>query len=172
MTTLPLTSHFQLCYTHWGSDVRYYFHLDGNEPILWSLKPQKAQVQKDRSLLILISCSELPLVHPWSYNGCSPPVLSIRLVADDSMKLLKVTEAFDPRAKCQREGVTASLTQPLEATSDLATWIPIVILGAEVLGLEAGFVCLMHLWKIANSMGVPALSMMPISSIHKLKLSE
>ena len=39
-----------------------------------------------------------------------------------------------------RWGVTASFTQPLDATSDLVTLVPTVILGAEVLGSEVGFV--------------------------------
>ena len=36
--------------------------------------------------------------------------------------------------------MTASFTQPLDATSDLVTLIPTVILGAEVLGSEVGIV--------------------------------
>ncbi|KAJ8430350.1 hypothetical protein Cgig2_021627 [Carnegiea gigantea] len=55
--------------------------------------------------------------------------MSIMMAAQyDSMELLK--------------GVTASFTQPLDAASDLVNLIPIVILGAEVLGSEVGFVFL------------------------------
>ncbi|KAJ8451696.1 hypothetical protein Cgig2_018330 [Carnegiea gigantea] len=60
--------------------------------------------------------------------------------ANDSMELLKVTEAFVPGAKCQLEGVTASFTQPLDAANDSVTLIPNCDLGAEFLGSEVGFV--------------------------------
>ena len=36
--------------------------------------------------------------------------------------------------------MTASFIQPLDSTSDLVTMIPTVMLGAEVLGAEVGFV--------------------------------
>ncbi|KAJ8451689.1 hypothetical protein Cgig2_018323 [Carnegiea gigantea] len=208
---------------HWSLDLLYYFHLDGNEPILWSLKPQKSQVQKDRSLLILISllsvCCEiwvlasfglyiaftvgLAILSPFALAAieenlyrlsCRRLVLGAtvgerelvlsflseactrcntgrisssyrdesimkdghRLGAKRYVKVLACSDAaldslrsksnklaagqmkrrFRAELASDLPGVTASFTQPLDATSDLVTMIPTVILGAEVLGSE------------------------------------
>ncbi|KAJ8430351.1 hypothetical protein Cgig2_021628 [Carnegiea gigantea] len=59
---------------------------------------------------------------------------------DGCLNMLSKKLAVIFRSQHWLQGVTASFTQPLDATSDLVTLIPTVILGAEVLGSEVGFV--------------------------------